>query len=745
MCIASMGHLRQINGLKNIDTKNDYKVTYENVDSKESYIKDMKKVIHNFNKDRIYIATDDDREGEAIGWHICDMFGLNVGNTHRIIFHEITKDAIVRSISQPTLLNMAKVNSAISRQVLDLIVGYRISPLLWKHIYNDKNNALSAGRCQTPCLGLVYDNDKIDRSSLTPIHKVKGSFTSKNIEFTLDNHLEDNSVLDSFFEKSKNHLHKMSVGKKGQRKLSPPKPFNTSKLIQQCSNSIGIGSGHVMKLCQDLYQGGYITYMRTESKSYSSEFLSKAKDYISKNYGEQYYTQNSSGIENVMKSDPHEAVRVTSMETSTLDIQHKDNRIHSVYNIIWRNTIESCMGDYSYEYQDYFINSPMKTHRYIHTNEVPVFMGWKIITAKENGENGDNNTLFLISQSKKKSVPYSKIMNVLTTTRNKPYYNESSLINKLEENGIGRPSTFASLVTTLIDRNYVEKTNIDPIACKYIQYVLDDDVIVQSEETKELCGEKNKLKITNLGIICYDFLENLFTHLFSYNYTRELEEKLDRVHSGEIKEWHTICSECYNEISNIIKDNKNIQKHGFKIEENVFLVFEKYGPVLRYNSDNVSETIYKKVKKDITIDLNRLRENKYVISDLLDNNDDSLIGSYNGTPIYMKQGKFGYYLECGSQKESLRNYCENVGKLTQENAITILEGTAKNKNVVKQITPNLSLRKGKYGVYAFHQSPSMTKPVFYNIKKLKDGFSNYNNDMLIDWICETYKVDKNSI
>ena len=203
------------------------------------YVDKMKKLI--ISEDDIILATDDDREGEAIGWHICDMFNLNVNSTHRIIFHEITKNAIVKSIERPTLLNIAKVNSAISRQVLDLIVGYRISPLLWKHIYNDKNNALSAGRCQTPCLGLVYDNDKVDRSSLQTFHKIRGTFTDKNIEFILDKHIDDVDVLNTFFENSKKHIHKMSLGKKGQRNLSPPKPFNTSKLIQQCSNSIGIG------------------------------------------------------------------------------------------------------------------------------------------------------------------------------------------------------------------------------------------------------------------------------------------------------------------------------------------------------------------------------------------------------------------------------------------------------------------------------------------------------------------------
>lgn len=741
MCIASMGHLRQINGLKSIDVKNNYAITYEHIESKENYIKDMKKVIHNFNKNRIYIATDDDREGEAIGWHICDMFGLDITTTHRIIFHEITKDAIVKSISTPTILNMNKVNSAISRQVLDLIVGYRISPLLWKYVYNDKNNALSAGRCQTPCLGLVYDNHNIDRSSMTTHHKVKGVFTSKNIEFVLDKHIADDNVLNTFFEDSKKHRHKMSLGKKGQRKLSPPLPFNTSKLIQQCSNNIGIGSGHVMKLCQDLYQGGYITYMRTDSKSYSSDFLSKAKDYITTTYGNKYYTKKQSVIENVKKNDPHEAVRVTNINTHKLDIQHKDNKIHSVYHIIWKNTVESCMSDYNFEYQEYTVDCPLKTHKYVYTNETPIFMGWKEVSVKDKP---DNNTLFLNSQTNKEYVEYSNISNELTTTRNTPHYNESSLIHKLEDIGIGRPSTFASIVTTLIDRNYIEKTDIPPILCKYTKYILKDDCITVSENTKELCGEKNKLRITNLGIICYEFLEKLFTHLFSYNYTCEMEEKLDKIHSGEIEEWHTLCSECYKEISSIIKNNKNIQKHGFNIEDNVFLVFEKYGPVLRYDCEN-SEPKYKKVKKDIHIDLEMLRKHKYNVCDLIDDTDDSLVGYYQDKPIYIKQGKFGYYLECGSQKESLRNYCEKVGKLTEDIAISILEGSAKNKNIVREITPNLSLRKGKYGVYAFHQSPTMVKPAFYNIKKLKDGFSHYSNEMLIKWICETYNVDKNSI
>lgn len=739
-CIASMGHIREISGLKNIDTKNNFNVKYNIIESKEAHIHSMRNCISKFNTNRIYIATDDDREGEAIGWHICDLFNLNIETTHRIIFHEITKEAIIKSIENPTVLNMNIVNAAISRQVLDLIVGFRISPILWKHLYNDKTNALSAGRCQTPCLGLVYDNYMLDRSKVDTKFKIKGIFTSRNLEFTLNKDFNSIDEIDQFMRSSKDFTYKMTKGKSGNRTQSPPKPFNTSRLIQHCCNSMNIGSQYVMKLCQELYQHGYITYMRTDSTSYSSEFIKKCKDYIINTYSNDYFTKNVSLIENTNKKDPHEAIRVTNINNTQLNIQTKDNKIKTLYKIIWKNTIESCMSEYKYKYTGYNINSPLDKVYYEYIHEVPIFLGWKVLNEKIAN---DDLTLFLNQQLNKTEIQYSKIYNEIINSKGIPYYSESSLVHKLEEIGIGRPSTFASIVNTIIERKYVEKKDIEGIKYNYKMFTLTPDNISVTNITKTLGSEKNKLLITNIGILCYRFLNNVFNSLFSYNYTADMETELDKISDGSNDKWYSICDICYKEISSIIKDNKNIQKYSHEIADNIFVVFERFGPSLKYVSDTLIE--YKNIKKTVDLNIKDLENNKYSVSDLLETKSDNLICVYKNTPVYLRNGLYGFYLEWGNVKESLKNYINDIGMITEKEAINILDGKTKNKNIVLELTPNLSLRKGKYGVYAYHKTEHMHKPVFYNIKKLKDGFANYTNDMLIDWLCETYNIDKNTL
>jgi DNA topoisomerase-1 len=245
-CIASVGHLRYIPGLKSINIKQNYNVTYEFIEKKKQHIYDMKNLIQNFNTDNIFIATDDDREGEAIGWHICEIFNLNINTTKRIIFREITKTAITNAVQNPKTINMNIVKSAIARQVLDLIVGYRISPLLWKHIYNNKDNPLSAGRCQTPTLKIIYENSLIDRKNEYD-HKINGIFTSKKLIFTLNKHIETKDKIESFLDLSRKHEHILSQGKDSKSILNPPKPFNTSKLLQHCSNAMSTSPNIIMK------------------------------------------------------------------------------------------------------------------------------------------------------------------------------------------------------------------------------------------------------------------------------------------------------------------------------------------------------------------------------------------------------------------------------------------------------------------------------------------------------------------
>ena len=280
-CIASKGHIRSIDGLKAIDTKNGFVPTFSIIDEKKEHIESMRKMIANFSKPNIILASDDDREGEAIAWHICQLFDLPIETTQRIIFHEVTKNAIIDAVKSPTLLNMNLVHAQHARQVLDIIVGYKISPFLWKYLYNNKSNSLSAGRCQTPTLRLVYDNEKESEmkikngkeNGLEIRHKIKGVFFSKAIEFILEYEFENDADVLDFLEKSKNHKHLLKIGDETSSTKSPPKPLHTSRLLQLASNSLHISPKETMSLCQKLYKNCFITYIRTESSHYYSVFL----------------------------------------------------------------------------------------------------------------------------------------------------------------------------------------------------------------------------------------------------------------------------------------------------------------------------------------------------------------------------------------------------------------------------------------------------------------------------------------
>jgi len=734
-CIASVGHLRYIPGLKSINIKQNYNVTYEFIEKKKQHIYDMKNLIQNFNTDNIFIATDDDREGEAIGWHICEIFNLNINTTKRIIFREITKTAITNAVQNPKTINMNIVKSAIARQVLDLIVGYRISPLLWKHIYNNKDNPLSAGRCQTPTLKIIYENSLIDRKNEYD-HKINGIFTSKKLIFTLNKHIETKDKIESFLDLSRKHEHILSQGKDSKSILNPPKPFNTSKLLQHCSNAMSTSPNIIMKLCQELYQAGCITYMRTDSTKYASEFISHCRNYIVEKY-EDAYLGNTNMIINTNKNDPHEAIRVTNIKKEFLDINVKDKRAKTLYKIIWKNTIQSCMSVYKSHIYKYLITAPNDLY-YEYKNEIPTFLGWKILDDKVDAVNLSTYFKTLLN----KPIQYNEIYNEICMNKSVHYYTESSLIHKLETLGIGRPSTFSTIVNTNIERKYIDKTDIPGTNVEYNKYLLKKDIINVNVETKQLGGEKNKLKITNLGVLCLEFLDKMFENIFSYDYTSNMETLLDNISNGSEEQWHNICDECYKEISTQLKTGNKVEKLEYPLNKGYIFLFEKYGPVLK-KIDEDNKVTYVNVRKDIDIDIGKLINNEYDVDDLMFNNNN--IGTYNDNPIYINQGPYGYYLECGNIKKTLKNYKGDINNIKQDDAIKILSEEANNSNILLELTSNLSIRKGKYGAYAFYKTPSMKKPDFLNIKKMSKGFSTASKNEIIDWICDKYNLNKNNI
>lgn len=280
-CIASNGHIRQIEGLKSIDTKRNYEPKFTIPKEKVKHVEQMRTILGMFSNTNIILATDDDREGEAIAWHICETFGLSVTDTPRIKFNEITKTAILRAVNNPIRIDMDLVRAQHARQVLDMLVGFKISPLLWKYLYNDKSNGLSAGRCQTPALRLVYDNEKL-KTAPALSYRTRGKFTARNIDFTLSKDFTNKEDAREFLSKSIDFKHYLSIGSPTESIRGPPQPFNTSRLLQHVSH---LSPKETMALCQTLYQEGHITYMRTDSTKYSKEFLVEAKTHILNKWG----------------------------------------------------------------------------------------------------------------------------------------------------------------------------------------------------------------------------------------------------------------------------------------------------------------------------------------------------------------------------------------------------------------------------------------------------------------------------
>ena len=721
-CIASFGHIRQIaNGLKSIDTKNNYEVVFKTIVSKGKYIKSLREWIKKSKE--VILATDDDREGEAIAWHICKTFNLSVLSTKRIIFHEITKPAIKTAINNPTVINMNTVNAQLARQVLDLLVGYTISPILWKHISRNTKGSLSAGRCQTPALRLVYEQQKLINSSPgKKVYETTGLFTNKNLSFVLNYNYNSENEMEKFLEESVNFEHKYSVTNPKVVKKNPPIPFTTSTLQQKASNEYNFSPKQTMRLAQTLYENGLITYMRTDSMKYSKEFVKTAKKYIKSQYGNGYVTKNLEKLinngENKKKKEnnaqeAHEAIRPTKIDVNSITVAGKITaREVKLYNLIWKNTVESCMTAATYNSITAKITSPEK-HSYKYSSEEVIFPGWKIVAGYEK-ENKEYK--YLLSLKEAKILEYKEIYSKVTLKDLKKNYTEARLVQMLEKKGIGRPSTFSSLISKIQERGYVNKENVEGKKIKCTDFKLVEADLEEIETERVFGNEKNKLVIKPIGIIVYEFLEKHFDDLFNYDYTKHMEDELDKISNGN-KIWHTLCNDCHKQINKSSKNIKDSHRETYRIDENHIYMIGKYGPVIKY--ENGDETSFKSVKKNI--DMEKLKNGEYTLKEIVDLNkvgsNNINLGEYEGEDVILKKGKYGMYITYKGKNSSISHIKKKMERVDLKDVLDVLKGKkTSNPNILKVITDEISIRKGKYGPYVFYKTKKMSRPKFIPMK-----------------------------
>ena len=761
-CIATFGHFRTLDGLKSINMDN-FHLKFSCMDEKSKQISRIKSEIESC-MGNVIIATDDDREGEAIGWHVCDMFKLPVETTPRIIFHEITKTAIDRAVSTPGTLNMNMVYAQFARQILDLLVGYHISPQLWTHIASSVKNSLSAGRCQTPALRLVFDNQKdIDSSPGKMVYNTVGYFTKLNLPFTLSRHYETPKDVEEFLEESVNHEHVFTLLPPKKMSKAPPSPFTTSALQQKASSEYNYSPSETMSICQKLYEGSFITYMRTDSRTYSPEFIENAKRYISEKWSDKYLNPNiqylalgfSSGggggggggdssttakqgkiakaskgsgsdDKGVKAQEAHEAIRPTNI--STLKIPDTFTpREQKLYKLIWTNAVESCMSHTTGVTITAHLTAP-KSNEYKYTTELIEFPGWKAVDGYDK-ENPNYN--YLQNIKKNCTIPYNKIKATVTMNELKSHYTEAGLIKLLEEKGIGRPSTFSSLIEKIQKRGYVEKGDVVGKKFKCTDFELLPDELLEMPTEREFGNEKNKLVIQPLGVIVMDFIIQHFEPLFEYNFTKKMEDDLDKVAKGDILYSET-CQFCFDNVKRLttaLKD-KNIQKDTVTIDENhVYMVGSK-GPVIKHTTLDEAgkkKIEYKSVKKDI--DLAKLKRGEYELGDVVDEKGNIdmggiKLGIYEGEQIILKRGKYGLYFVWGEQKKSLSGLFpknKNPSTIAYHDIVKIIDSSQKGdmnsgggggiegsdgsneyignkiavKGMVRAITDEISIRNGK--------------------------------------------------
>ena len=747
-CIASKGHICNISNVKK-----DFEPTFDILSEKKDHVKWMREIISVFDPKNIYLGTDDDREGEAIAWHICLTFGLPIETTHRIIFHEITVSAICAAVAFPIVVRMNIVNAQKARQVLDRMVGFEISPLLTKRLgtIQDKQY-LSAGRCQTPALRLVYDLDQnSEKKERIFQYQTTGTFFESNPMIAILNHkFETENECEVFLEASKTHIHTYSLDSPENKRTPAPQPFNTSALLQYASIHLHLSPKQTMQYCQTLYQNGHITYMRTESTKYSLEFLNKIRDC----FDDPSWIGDLERIQNHNHNNPHEAIRITNISKCHLeekDIDHVDDaagfsRLKAVYDMIRYRTIESCMSDYQYKEIRVKIDAPQE-YNYIHLIEIPTFLGWRrckwelpnFIKTQEM----QTAFHFSLQHKSKKIADLSKIECTIISTNGTRHYTESGLIKKLEDLGIGRPSTFASIIETIQERKYVVKKDIEGEKKTVVEFELKKEII--RLKTERIFGtEKNKLVLQDLGKKVVEELIPTFTTLFEYEYTKTMEESLDLVSENSL-EWQEVCKKCANEIKKESKHWKEEIQEIYKIDEIHEFVFSKNGPMIRKTTqDSSASNLTKKKKQKIeyeylstrkNIDLEKLKKREYTLEELLEIPKEYL-GEYLDKSVHLKNGPYGPYVLWGEEtiKTPLK---KELWEITLEDIVHILETKTKTlpPNVLRIINDRMTVRKGKFGHYIYYKKE---KPEFYSLKPFQKNPLKCELQELTEWIEETY-------
>ncbi|GAB4250433.1 MAG: type I DNA topoisomerase [Vicingaceae bacterium] len=701
---SSFGHIRDLpNKDLSVDVDNNFEPKYEIPKDKKKIVAELKKLAQE--AESVWLASDEDREGEAISWHLSQALNLDENKTKRIVFHEITKNAILEAIKNPRKINKDLVDAQQARRVLDRLVGYELSPVLWKKV----KPSLSAGRVQSVAVRLIVEREKeIQNFKSETYFKVVGEFTSNNKTFSaeLNKRFESLEQVKTFLEKIKEA--QISVGEVETKPAtkSPAPPFTTSTLQQEASRKLGFSVSQTMTIAQKLYESGKITYMRTDSVNLSDLAINTSKKHIQNTFGNEYVKIRKFSNKSKGAQEAHEAIRPTYIENESID---GDNQSKKLYDLIWKRTIASQMSDAKFERTTAKLLISNLDEYFIAKGEVLKFDGFLKVYIESSDEEDNNEELegMLPNLNKGETLTHKSITATQKYTNHPPRYTEASLVKKLEELGIGRPSTYAPTISTILKRNYVVKEDRPPSQRKVKVLVLSNNKIEEVEKTENYGAEKKKLFPTDIGIVVTDFLKEYFGRVLDYDFTAQVEQKFDEIAQGYVK-WNEMIKEFYKPFHTDIEKTleeadkaKGERVLGIdpKTGKQVVVKIGRYGPMVQIGDfdDNKDEKPkFASLQKDQSLQSITLEE-ALKLFEL-----PKTLGEYNGKEVVVGIGRFGPYVRYNNDFISLKNTDETPQSITLQKAIDLIEAKkeeVKNKFIKVFENEDIQVLNGRYGPY----------------------------------------------
>ena len=718
--MSSYGHIRDLKRKElSVDEKT-LNPDYEIPEDKKKVVADLKKNAKEAKK--IWLASDEDREGEAISWHLCEVLGLDEQKTSRIVFHEITKPAILYAIEHPRHLDMNLVDAQQARRVLDRIVGFKLSPVLWRKV----KPALSAGRVQSVAVKLIVEREReIQSFKSEPFYRVNAIFTladGSEVKAELDTRFKTHDEAVAFLEQCKRAEFTVGDITKKPLKRMPAPPFTTSTLQQEAVRKLGFTVSQTMMIAQRLYESGRITYMRTDSVHLSTLALNACKEEITKEYGAEYSHPREFQTKSKGAQEAHEAIRPTFANADTGEWSNQERRL---YDLIWKRTIASQMTEAKIEKTTATINIDNRSEHFVANGEVVVFDGFLKVYRESTDDENDNKpegTNILPAFKVGDELNRKSITATERFTQAPARYNEASLVKKLEELGIGRPSTYAPTISTIQQREYVVRGDKPGKERPYTVDTLQDDTVSQEKKVEFAGSDRGKLIPTDIGIVVNDFLQKNFPEIMDYNFTAKVEGQFDNIAEGK-ENWKDMLRKFDNKFEPQVEDVIN-QRSEHKAGERqigvdpksgrpVFVKIGRFGPVVQIGSAGEKEKPqFAQMPKDKSIETITLPEALELFK------LPRKVGKYEGTDVTIGAGRFGPYVLHNKKYVSIPKG-EDPMTLTLERAIELIEAKrkAEKERHIKTFAEDdkLELLKGRFGPYIAYDGKN------YHIdKKLHD-------------------------